>query len=224
MTTERIVELDVRPYLRKKIEPFQLIMDTVNRLEQNDILILHATFKPTPLLGLMKMKGYANRVEAAAPDHWIAAFAHKKHGKSRLDTIVLESYAAKPEEGLKEKPETSEQQYDPQDDATISAVGAQEMALQKVSAEAEREKVSGRTGTTGNTGTTGIFLDNRGLEPPQPMVRTLKALERCAPGERVMIHNNRVPMFLIEELKTLGYGYEVEKQSDGSAIVTITKT
>jgi TusA-related sulfurtransferase len=68
-----------------------------------------------------------------------------------------------------------------------------------------------------------VELDNRGLEPPQPMLRTLLALEQCAPGDQVRIHNDRVPMFLIEELKLLGYPYSVEPQSDGSAKLTIDK-
>ena len=57
----RIVELDVRPHLRKKLEPFQLIMDTVKTLGPDDIFVLHATFKPTPLLGVLKMKGFVDR-------------------------------------------------------------------------------------------------------------------------------------------------------------------
>jgi len=69
-----------------------------------------------------------------------------------------------------------------------------------------------------------IELDNRGLGPPQPMMRTLQALEESAAGDRVQIHNDRVPMFLIEELQRLGYPYEVEKQADGSAKVMIHKT
>jgi len=39
----------------------------------------------------------------------------------------------------------------------------------------------------------------------------------------VRIHNDRVPVFLLEELRNLGYPYEVEELSDGSAKVTIRK-
>ena len=68
-----------------------------------------------------------------------------------------------------------------------------------------------------------IELDNRGLEPPQPMMRTLNALEKCRKGDRVVIHNDRVPVFLLEELDSLGYPYEIEELPDGSARVTIQK-
>ncbi|MFB5265530.1 DUF2249 domain-containing protein [Paenibacillus enshidis] len=68
-----------------------------------------------------------------------------------------------------------------------------------------------------------IELDNRGLEPPQPMVRTLSALERSRPGDEIWIHNDRVPVFLMEELTNLGYSYTVEEQADGTAKVKIMK-
>lgn len=66
-------------------------------------------------------------------------------------------------------------------------------------------------------------LDNRGLEPPNPMMRTLNQLNESNPGDQVIIHNDRVPLFLIEELKELKYPFSIDKQDDGSAIVTITK-
>ena len=67
-------------------------------------------------------------------------------------------------------------------------------------------------------------LDNRGLEPPEPMMRTMKALDVSEVGDQVKIHNDRLPMFLIEELHQLGYPYQVEHQADGSAKVIIEKT
>lgn len=67
-------------------------------------------------------------------------------------------------------------------------------------------------------------LDNRGLEPPQPMMRTLKNLESMKKGEQLAIINDRRPMFLYEELDDLGYLHETEAQDDGSFKITITKT
>ncbi|SHG22861.1 DUF2249 domain-containing protein [Ornithinibacillus halophilus] len=67
-------------------------------------------------------------------------------------------------------------------------------------------------------------IDNRGLEPPQPMMRTLKALEKMNDGEKLAIINDRRPMFLYEELNDRGYLHETEPQEDGSFKITITKT
>ena len=55
------------------------------------------------------------------------------------------------------------------------------------------------------------------------MIRTLSKLDKANPGDIVRIHNDRVPMFLIEELNQLGYPFEVEEQEDGSAKVSIHK-
>ncbi|GAB3789916.1 DUF2249 domain-containing protein [Virgibacillus kimchii] len=69
-----------------------------------------------------------------------------------------------------------------------------------------------------------MIIDNRGLEPPQPMMRTLKALEKMNSGESLSIINDRRPMFLYEELDALGYHHETEPQDDGSYKINITKT
>ncbi|WP_318616455.1 DUF2249 domain-containing protein [Sporosarcina sp. YIM B06819] len=171
----KIVELDVRPHLTKKIEPFQLIMDTVKELNVEDIFVLHATFKPTPLLGVLKMKGFVNKVERKEKDHWVVSFVNKKY-KHLLDIEDELISSAKPSDGevLVSEPKT-------------------------------------------------ISLDNRGLEPPQPMMRTLAALDRSHPGDQVNIHNDRVPVFLIEELNRLGCPFTVDEQSDGSVKVAIRK-
>lgn len=67
------------------------------------------------------------------------------------------------------------------------------------------------------------FLDNRGLEPPNPMIRTLETLEQMAAGQVLLIHNDRVPIYLLPQLADEGADYEVFEQPDGSAKVRITK-
>ncbi|WP_028782032.1 DUF2249 domain-containing protein [Thalassobacillus devorans] len=69
-----------------------------------------------------------------------------------------------------------------------------------------------------------MILDNRGLEPPQPMMRTLTALEEMTDKEALVIINDRRPMFLFAELDELGHHYETEEQEDGSFRITITKS
>lgn len=171
--SDGIVELDVRPHLRKKLEPFQIIMDTVKTLTKEDTFVLHATFKPTPLLGLMRTKGYVNKVEQIEPEHWTVTFVHKSQKHKLTETPEL----------ISSIDELEEQQQDPKT----------------------------------------YELDNRGLEPPQPMIRTLSKLGQASVGDKVIIHNDRVPMFLIEELNNLGYEYSVTEQPDGTAKVTILK-
>ncbi|SDO09749.1 Uncharacterized conserved protein [Psychrobacillus sp. OK028] len=69
-----------------------------------------------------------------------------------------------------------------------------------------------------------MILDNRGLEPPQPMMRTLAKLESMNAGETIAIINDRRPMFLYAELNELGYTHNTEPLDDGSFKITITKS
>lgn len=66
-------------------------------------------------------------------------------------------------------------------------------------------------------------LDNRGLEPPEPMMRTLSALEELPEGETLSIINDRRPMFLYEQLDEKGYKHVTTPQDDGSFLIEITK-
>jgi len=67
-----------------------------------------------------------------------------------------------------------------------------------------------------------VRLDNRGLEPPQPMMRTLAALDELKTGDTLVIINDRRPMFLYEQLDELGYHYQTTELSAGFQI-EITK-
>lgn len=69
-----------------------------------------------------------------------------------------------------------------------------------------------------------IVLDNRGLEPPQPMMRTLAQLEKLGKAGNnatLTIINDRRPMFLYEQLDEQGYEHRTEEQADGSFKVEI---
>lgn len=68
-----------------------------------------------------------------------------------------------------------------------------------------------------------MILDNRGLEPPNPMMRTLQALDKLEKGKSLKIINDRRPMFLYEQLDELGYKHTTEPNEDGSFTIEITK-
>jgi hypothetical protein len=88
-STGRKVILDVRHDLRNKLDPFQKIMDAVSSLERKDMLVLHTTFKPTPLLGVMKLKGFSHKVEQVAEAYWITVFARSAETKIELAELAL---------------------------------------------------------------------------------------------------------------------------------------
>ncbi len=58
-------------------------------------------------------------------------------------------------------------------------------------------------------------LDNRDLQPPEPMVRILFALERLAPGEVMEAWNDREPLLLYPELEARGAAIQVSQESAG---------
>ncbi|MBG9445102.1 DUF2249 domain-containing protein [Cytobacillus firmus] len=66
-------------------------------------------------------------------------------------------------------------------------------------------------------------LDNRGLEPPQPMMRTLATLEDLPEGETLSIINDRRPMFLYEQLDEMGCRHVTSELEDGSFLIEIKK-
>ncbi|WP_053366909.1 DUF2249 domain-containing protein [Bacillus sp. FJAT-27245] len=74
---QKIVELDVREDLKNKLEPFQKIMDAVLVLEENNVFILHAPFKPVPLFAVMKAKGFSHEEEEIGKKHWKVTFTKK---------------------------------------------------------------------------------------------------------------------------------------------------
>jgi uncharacterized protein (DUF2249 family) len=59
-----------------------------------------------------------------------------------------------------------------------------------------------------------IVLDVRGLEPPEPMVRTLAALEALPRGKTLLQINVRTPQFLLPRLAEQGFVYEVREQNE----------
>lgn len=74
---KKVIELDVREDIKNKLEPFQKIMEAIKDLQGNDVFILHAPFKPTPLLPIMKGKGFMYEAEKLDHKHWKITFVKK---------------------------------------------------------------------------------------------------------------------------------------------------
>lgn len=66
-----------------------------------------------------------------------------------------------------------------------------------------------------------IELDNRGLEPPEPMMRILAAVEQLGADDSILARNDRVPMFLFPMLEERGLKYSVTELPDGSAEIRV---
>jgi len=66
-------------------------------------------------------------------------------------------------------------------------------------------------------------LDNRGLEPPEPMVRTLEGVESLSPGQTLAALLPREPVFLFEELKARGYRWRGTFEPEGHYRIVIRR-
>lgn len=66
-------------------------------------------------------------------------------------------------------------------------------------------------------------LDVRGLEPPEPMVRVLEAIDRLAPGGELEVRHERRPMFLYPQLDERGFAYETDEPEPGLVRIVIRR-
>jgi uncharacterized protein (DUF2249 family) len=66
-------------------------------------------------------------------------------------------------------------------------------------------------------------LDNRGLMPPEPLVRILAALELLGAGEVLEAINEREPVFLYPELEQRHAQIHTQPQPDGSVRLLIRR-
>jgi len=66
------------------------------------------------------------------------------------------------------------------------------------------------------------YLDVRGLNPPEPMMRTLAALETLAPGHTLVQLNSRVPQFLLPMLSERGFTWEIDDSRQDRVLVRIS--
>jgi len=62
-----------------------------------------------------------------------------------------------------------------------------------------------------------VVMDNRELEPPEPMVRILSAAEKLSPGETLSALLRREPVFLFPHLEKRGFHWLGGFTADGSA-------
>lgn len=66
------------------------------------------------------------------------------------------------------------------------------------------------------------YLDVRGFSPPEPMTRTLAALDSLEPGHTLVQVNERVPQFLLPVLAERGFAYEIDESRSDRVLVRIS--
>ncbi len=107
--------------------------------------------------------------------------------------------------------------YDEGDAAGEAPVASEAAPAGSADADARGDAAGERSAANGSaeSDTAGgdvIVLDVRGLEPPEPMVRTLAALESLPDAATLVQINVRVPRFLLPLLDERGFAYEIREQ------------
>ena len=66
-----------------------------------------------------------------------------------------------------------------------------------------------------------IVIDGRGLEPPEPLVRTLEALDQIGPAETLLVLLPDEPYLLYRALQLNGFSWQTTRRPDGTVEVLI---
>jgi uncharacterized protein (DUF2249 family) len=67
-------------------------------------------------------------------------------------------------------------------------------------------------------------MDNRDLDPPGPMVRTLEGVEALSPGQTLAALLPREPLFLFKELEARGHRWRGAVESQGYYRIVIRRS
>lgn len=96
--------------------------------------------------------------------------------------------------------------------------------ITRLAASPERPAVAPPAkGCNGEATADGDSLDARGLEPPEPMMRILTAVETLKPGATLRARTDRRPVNLYPELDARGVRYASEQTADESWVTTLTR-
>ncbi len=68
-----------------------------------------------------------------------------------------------------------------------------------------------------------VYLDVEGLEPPQPMALILETMAKLDPSKTLVVHHERVPVFLYPKLEERGYKYETHEFDSRNVKLIIKK-
>ncbi len=199
--SERIVDADVREDLLRGEEPFRKIMDARRTMPAGGALRVRAIFEPIPLYAVMARQGLTHWTEKLAEDDWRVWFYAEGEAGEKADSVrsaagaATGSKARSPEYGPNQPKGTPGIRPSPEvDDVAVEA------------------------------GDDVVVLDVRGMEPPEPMVHTLAALERLPAGGTLVQINVRVPQFLLPQLEARGFSYEIREQEPGLVRVFIRRS
>jgi uncharacterized protein (DUF2249 family) len=198
--SKNIITLDVREAIRQGREPFARIMQAVAELKASQDLLLIAPFKPAPLFSVLAAQGFSHNAKETATGDWEVRFT-RSQPTSASPVESERGHSCPPVQ-----PPPSPKQAGTPRQGVHSNAGTESTPAPKRPA---------------CSGTPVLDVDARGLEPPQPLVKILEAVETLPAGAHLRAHTDRRPMHLYAHLEERGFAGETEEQSDGSFITHV---
>lgn len=185
----RTVSLDVRPVLARGEDPFDLIRKRLNALAEGEALDIVLDFEPTPLIDIFSRSGFAH-CTVCHDDGTVHTYFFKPVKKKGLFARLAGLFGStgKSEEATEE----------------IQPVETVEVEDEKRFDELMRE-YAGSIETT----------DVRGMAMPVPMMTILEKLSRLPEGKALLVEHERIPQYLLPELKKRGKHIAAKKSEDG---------
>jgi len=77
-------KFDVRPLLKKGVEPLPEIIKRVRGLKAEEVLIIVAPFLPSPLIERLGSEGYDSKLEPGQAGQWFVYFWRKEPTEDKL--------------------------------------------------------------------------------------------------------------------------------------------
>lgn len=89
LANKKLVALDVRQELENGIDPFNLIMQHIGKLQSDEVLQIINTFEPTPLIAILRKKGFIAVVETIN-ENLIHTYFYKTDTTSKVETVDIQ--------------------------------------------------------------------------------------------------------------------------------------
>ena len=195
----RLRELDVRDDLRAGREPFDRIMEAGTTLPPEGVLRLRTLFEPRALYRRLGREGFRHWTEHLGEEDWRIWFWRFQDDR-RGDATDAGGRTARP---------------DPPTLCTDRDAGTlgPSVAHTRAAATPEREDEPLPDDVH--------LLDVRGLEPPEPLVRTLEALRSLPWGHTLVQLYARMPSFLLRELEAQEFSWTLLEDTPGRVRIAI---
>ncbi len=182
----KTVSLDVRADLESGRDPFNKIREKLAGLEKGEALEVIVDFEPVPLIDLFERSGY---------DHCTIC---------RDGYVSTYFFKPMPEEGglwNKIKGIFGRQRKTAYEPAPLTKIEIGD-------AEDFKRLLNRYEGKI-------VTLDVRGMEMPMPMMTVLEALSHLPEGQALLVEHERIPQYLLPELKKRGKRIAAQKTGEG---------